>query len=124
MNDTIVILMILVPALPLAAAILAAVLGPRILRSRAHWPVVAAFAASFLCSLSLLVHAWRQPPGYERVESLWVWADIEGAYAQRHSPGGADQADSAGVMRHFTLDVTLRIDTLTGVMLATVTFIS
>ena len=47
-------LLILIPALPLAAAVLTAVLGPRVLRTRSHLPTVIAIGVSFLASLLLL----------------------------------------------------------------------
>src|SRR5262245_20951900 len=43
----------LIPALPLAAAVLTAVLGPRLLRQQSAWPCVLALAGS--CVLSFLV---------------------------------------------------------------------
>ena len=39
-------LLLLVPALPLAAAILTAALGPHVLRGRSHWPTLVALAGS------------------------------------------------------------------------------
>ena len=47
-------LLILIPALPLAAALLTAVLGPRVLGPRSHLPTVAAIALSFVASLLLV----------------------------------------------------------------------
>ncbi len=41
-------LLVLIPALPLAAAVLTAILGKRVLRERSHWPTVAALLLSFL----------------------------------------------------------------------------
>jgi NADH-quinone oxidoreductase subunit L len=96
-------LLILVPALPLAAAVATAALGPRVLRQASHWPTVAAVALSSAASL-LLVVAVRQEPEHERIVPLWSWAAVSGS--------------------NFHVDVVLRADPLTAVMLATVTFIS
>ena len=46
-------LLILIPALPLAATLLTAVLGKHVLRTRSHLPVVLAIAAS--CAASVLL---------------------------------------------------------------------
>jgi NADH-quinone oxidoreductase subunit L len=115
-------LLILIPALPLAAAVLTALLGKHVLRRWSHWPTVAAVAGSCVASLLLVfaVHqAADQPPaddgrpasvGYEKVYPLWTWADVDRA------------AETTG--RDFRIDVTLRADPLTAIMLATVTFVS
>ena len=47
-------LLILIPALPLAATLLTAALGKRVLRGRSHLPVVAAIALSFVASMFLV----------------------------------------------------------------------
>jgi len=47
-------LLILIPALPLAASLLTAVLGARVLRERSHWPTVVAIALSCVASLLLI----------------------------------------------------------------------
>ena len=91
MDDTLRILMILVPAMPLLAAMLVAVLGPRILRGQSHWPVVLAIVASLLGSLVLLQHVRKQPVGYERIETYWTWGVVGDAYRQ-----SADASDAAG----------------------------
>lgn len=141
MDEILNILMILVPALPLAAAVLVAALGPRMLRARSHWPVVAALIGSCLASLVLLWHVWRQPSGYERVATYWTWALVPDAYAGESGtqsvdsridvpPGTTTPADSARLAgsspraRDFAVDITLRLDALTGIMLAMVTFVS
>jgi NADH-quinone oxidoreductase subunit L len=108
-------LMILIPALPLAAAVLTAALGKRVLRHQAHWPALAAVAASFIASAALLYRVYEAsqnlPPGatgYRQTVSLWNWAFIEGA---------RPPFDLA-------IDVTLRADPLTAIMLAMVTLVS
>ncbi len=47
-------LLILIPALPLAATLLTAVLGKRVLRQRSHIPTVTAVAMSFVASMLLV----------------------------------------------------------------------
>jgi len=131
--DTIKILLILIPALPLAATLLTAALGERVLRGRSHWPTVLAIGLSCLASLALVyqVHsgidqARRETElaethgeetasvGYEKVYSLWTWAAVEGAYQRPNETAWYD----------FHVDVTLRADPLTAIMLAMVTFVS
>jgi NADH-quinone oxidoreductase subunit L len=112
-------LLILIPALPLAAAVLTALLGKHVLRAWSHWPTVAAVAGSCAASLALVFavqQAAEEPPadgqpaqiGFERTYPLWTWAAI----------------DAAETGRDFRIDVTLRADPLTAIMLATVTFVS
>jgi NADH-quinone oxidoreductase subunit L len=123
MDNMLKILMILVPALPFSAALLVAVLGPRILRARSHWPVVLALVASCLCSLVLLWHVRQQRAGYERVESYWTWVLVKDAY-QPAGGSAATDVDRSSTARDFTVDVALRLDALTCIMLTMVTFIS
>ena len=52
-------LLILIPALPLAAALLTAALGKRVLRGRSHVPVVAALALASSASLLLVFQVQR-----------------------------------------------------------------
>ena len=61
-------LLILIPALPLAAALATAALGPRVLRGRSHLPVVAALALSFVASILLVFQVQGQidQPGTAR----------------------------------------------------------
>jgi NADH-quinone oxidoreductase subunit L len=113
-------LMLLVPALPVAAALVVGLLGRRLLKERSHLPVVAALVASFVFSLFLLFDVKGRSEnasdqaqvGVEQVYTLWTWVDIDGAMVT--APGQHD----------FTIDVTLRSDPLTSIMLAMVTFIS
>jgi NADH-quinone oxidoreductase subunit L len=119
-------LMVLVPALPLAAALLVGFFGRPLLKERSHLPVITALMASFVFSLFLLFDVGKradQPPvnaaiGVERVYRLWTWADIPDALDMIAGQDGA-QSEYA-----FAIDVTLRSDSLTAIMLAMVTFIS
>ena len=104
----------LVPALPLLAAILTATLGARYLKKLSHWPVLAATAASLLISLMLLVDTSQktqegeQQAGEAKTVTLWSWVHVE----------------EAQPTNDLVIDVALRVDGLTVVMLTMVTFIS
>jgi len=136
MGDTVSLLMVLLPALPLAAAIIVALLGPRVLRQHSHYPVIAALLAAFVCSLVLLVavnrltasyqpeHPLLDRAGYERVITLWTWADLSDALQMSNAAGIAPASLADLGWRDFRVDVSLRADALTCIMLAMVTFIS
>jgi NADH-quinone oxidoreductase subunit L len=118
-------LMTLAPALPLVAAIVTALFG-RKLGKHAHWPALVCVALAFVCSLALLRDTYKgaiddsnalrrnatpeelAPVGIELTHTLYRWVGIENAL------GNAD----------FVIDVTLRLDPLTAIMLSMVTFIS
>jgi NADH-quinone oxidoreductase subunit L len=147
-------LMVLIPALPLAAAILTAILGKHVLGRRAHWPTVIALVASFACSLPVLFEVRRQAAehgsslaaehaggshegamrsvGWEYTIDLWRWLHVDSVMA---TPPAAFEAGrvagkpielpaSWGGRLPFDVDVTLRVDPLTSIMLSMVTFIS
>jgi NADH-quinone oxidoreductase subunit L len=149
MDSKLHLLMVLVPGLPLAAAILTAVFGPRHLKAASHWPVILALAGSFACSLGLLSEVKQRSSdaaakgGYEHVLALWTWMDLPDALsldaatakissgsasaAAVSSPASSDATGSpaaGSVLRDFRIDVTLRADPLTSTMLSMVTFIS
>jgi NADH:ubiquinone oxidoreductase subunit 5 (subunit L)/multisubunit Na+/H+ antiporter MnhA subunit len=60
MTDRISVCLTIVPALPLLAAVVVAVLGPKVLRAYSHLPVIFALAGSCICSLILCVQVNRQ----------------------------------------------------------------
>ncbi len=134
--DRIGTLLILIPAAPLVSAILIAVLAPRLLRGIKELPAlltIAAFAISFIASLLLLRevafqhdHLGPQVHHYQRVVTLWTWADVSEAYLQELTPPveGAPGAQVEGGARDFRIDISLRADSLTAMMLGMVTFIS
>jgi NADH-quinone oxidoreductase subunit L len=122
------ILLILVPSLPLASAVATALLGKKVLGQRSHLPVVAAIGLSCVAAvvLAFLVRtkaaeASQRPgqAGYEQVVALWTWADVKGTYAYQ-DPG----TPRAVQTRDFQIAVVLRVDPLTAIMLAMVTFVS
>jgi NADH-quinone oxidoreductase subunit L len=128
------ILLMMIPALPLAAALLTAVLGPRVLRERSHWPTLLALVISCAASLVLLYQVHQAAVGtaksdvvktafgYEKIVTLWSWAQSSDAY--QWSTGGGAAATQPPGWGNFNIEVVLRADTLTAVMLAVVTFIS
>jgi NADH-quinone oxidoreductase subunit L len=127
-------LMILVPALPLAAAVLTALLGRYVLREQSHIPTVLALALSFIVSLGLVVEVRRQVAatraaggdavGWEQTHTLWTWANVTGAYQPADVLPQPGVSGAPSPTFDFTVDITLRTDSLTAMMLAMVTFIS
>ncbi|MBN1393539.1 MAG: NADH-quinone oxidoreductase subunit L [Pirellulales bacterium] len=115
-------LLILVPALPLAAAAVAAALGPRVLRGRSHLPVVAALAASFIAAV-LLVYQLQERIDLEEkpvaTATLWSWFD-----APRSMPPPAEGSVETPGRGDFNVSVSLRADPLTAVMFAMVACVS
>lgn len=126
-------LLVLIPALPLAAFLLLAAFGT-VLKEKSHWPVVLAFAGSCALSLLLLFNVQAQSTesnsdgqkhvGYERVFTLWTWTNIHDAYTPRAPADPSSQTIASAVPHNFTIDITLRADPLTCFMLCMVTFIS
>ncbi|HYW78736.1 MAG TPA: NADH-quinone oxidoreductase subunit L [Thermoguttaceae bacterium] len=134
MFDTIEILLILIPLMPLGATVATAVLGAKILRGQSHWPTIVAIGLSCLMSLALVLKvsgeskpatehadthaAGTHAIGYEKTVTLWSWAAVEDAY-DYDSPVG----DSV-YQGDFRINIVLRADPLTAIMLAMVTFVS
>jgi NADH-quinone oxidoreductase subunit L len=121
-------LVILVPALPLMATLVTAALGKGILRDRSHWPSVVAIGVSCLASMLLVVQVHRASQnatqddrrlGYEEIVLLWTWAAVDEVYEQT-----AQFDPSEPAARDFRIEIALRADSLTAMMLATVTFVS
>ncbi|MEX0977485.1 MAG: proton-conducting transporter membrane subunit, partial [Pirellulales bacterium] len=131
MNGTIPTLLVLIPALPLAATIVTAVFG-RVLKQMSHLPVIAALVASCVASLLLLAEVQRNVEaddamiGWETTVELWNWARIEDAISTTSAAHAGPAAGSAALPAAlpFTIDVTLRADPLSAIMLAMVTFVS
>jgi NADH-quinone oxidoreductase subunit L len=132
-------LLIAVPTLPLAGALIVALTGWK-LRGLSHWPIVLTIAASFLCSLGVLNHVREEVAknqalpagdsaktvGYEMVVPIWTWIDIPEAYDSPKplvlpNGGGGPTAVTKAPLH---IDVVLRADALTAIMLCMVTFIS
>jgi NADH-quinone oxidoreductase subunit L len=130
-------LLVLVPLLPLAGAILTVLLG-RALGPRAHLPAMAGIAGAAVVAVMLLAatardvspaqggHAEPVRP-VEMISTLWQWASFDRAYTP---PDGSPAADprltpqdlAAGKdVRGFSIPVALRLDPLTATMLTIIT---
>jgi NADH-quinone oxidoreductase subunit L len=136
MSSAIPNLLILIPALPLAAAIVTAVFG-RKLRGQSHWPVTVAIIGSFMASCLLLAsvvqesRASSMPVGWETTVDVWHWMRVDSAISTPEAAHAAADPGSDGTLPDvlpatlpLTIDVTLRADALTAIMLSMVTFIA
>ncbi len=117
-------LLVLIPALPLAAFLLLLFFGKAIGRF-SHVPVILAFAGSAAMSIVLLLEVQKAADqkddkqiGYERVVTLWTWADVDDAYTPSATTA------NPGTPHSFNIEIALRADPLTVFMLAMVTFIA
>ena len=109
----------LIPAAPLIAAIITALLGPKLLRYKSHLPCWSALAVSFVCSLILLL---KILPSIESVA-----APVEGDMAVAHSSSGPELIASG--YEWFSVgslhaNIELRADSITAIMLTMVTGVS
>ncbi len=95
-------LLIAIPALPLLAAVIVAVLGApgipgrRVLREQSHWPVALALAGSCLASVVLIfaVEQAEKDHQHEHLVRLWTWATVgagSGAEAGSGEQGAGSQ---------------------------------
>ena len=145
-------LLCVIPLLPLLSAIGTALFGKRWLKERAHLPTVIAFAASFCASATLLTlvqakieHADAREAQaaanravlegseaqeiafeirpFEEIDNLWTWVGVTRAY-RAHPTDFDENEPHPGLIRDFQVDVSLRADSLTCVMLVMVTFVS
>jgi NADH-quinone oxidoreductase subunit L len=127
------ILVVLIPAFPLAGTIATAALG-KWLKHQAHWPVVVSTVVAALLSLLLLASVVRQSEsstmavGWETTVSLWEWTSVpEAIAAPEHALAACEAGGATRALPErlpFTIDVTLRSDPLTAIMLAIVTFVA
>jgi NADH-quinone oxidoreductase subunit L len=131
MTDATTILLVLIPALPLGASIVTALFGARVLKDKSHVPVVVCLVAAFMASLMLLsqVHsssaAAESTAGWEFVTNLWTWASIPDAIATPAAARGIGEGgDLLPATLPFVVNISLRADALTAIMMAMVTFIS
>jgi len=117
-------LLVLVPLLPLVAALVGVVFGRR-LGGWAHLPAVVGIGASAVVSLALLAGTAERvksagtgadsaaPVSVEGVTTLWQWATVERAELPAALPPAGTGA--------FSIPVALRLDPLTATMLAIIT---
>ena len=123
-------LLVLVPLLPLVAAVVT-VVGGRRLGSKAHLPAVAGIAAAGVVALLLLIVTVRSGGGGEHprpvdmVTTLWQWATVTDAYTPPADSPAAVPGTAVGVDAHaarpFSIAVALRLDPLTATMLTIIT---
>jgi len=115
-------LLVLVPLLPLVAAVLTVVLG-RTLGGRSFLPALAGIGGAFVVALMLLAGTAREaglgsgdhdhaPRPVEMVTTLWQWAGVGDAQA-------AGDAGSSALT--FSIPVALRLDPLTATLLVIIT---
>ena len=116
-----------------------AALGKRVLREQCHWPVALALAGSCLLSILLIFALQQGEKNHQHVylARLWTWAAVPAESPEQGADRGvshptvlntqssADESTaSASATPAFHLDVVLRADSLTAIMLGMVTFIS
>jgi NADH-quinone oxidoreductase subunit L len=108
-----------IPLFPLAACLATFILGARVLRERSHWPAIAGCALAALASLTLLLLVGNAEsfPQAERTISIYQWMRAGG-------PGvAAGQAAPVGDPA-LVVNIALRVDALSAVMLAMLTVVS
>jgi NADH-quinone oxidoreductase subunit L len=130
-------LLVLVPLLPLAAAVLTLVFG-RTLGPRAHLPAVVGIGASAAVAVALLLGLARQvgvgDGGHgsarpvELITTLWQWAGVDAAFVPAAGTPAADvdvdlraRATGQPTARSFAIPVALRLDPLTSTLLVIIT---
>jgi NADH-quinone oxidoreductase subunit L len=132
MNDRITFCLTIIPALPLLAAVVVAVLGPKLLKAYSHVPVVLALAGACVASLVLVGEVSREQSsvavrqagqGFEQVVTYWTWAAVPDALAAPTESASAEETAAAS-LRTFRIDISLRADALTAMMLGMVTFVA
>jgi len=150
-------LMLLIPGLPLLAAVVTGATGRFWPHDKSHWPAAIAVPAAFVCSLLLLWNVYSDAvatqsaertavvegpesidgpatsaqqvatPAYPKVLHWWTWAKIPGAYLESLRPTrflpGVQSGTTAPQRYDLDLSVVTRVDALTAIMLATVTFV-
>jgi NADH-quinone oxidoreductase subunit L len=104
----------LIPALPLLAAVLTAFFGPKLLREQSHWPCVLATVASCVLSVFVFLAIYNASPGEgtehiaPTLRTYYTWFEV----------------GNPGEPGHVNVGFSLRADSLTALMLLTVTFVS
>ena len=125
-------LVCLIPALPLAAAVLLALMGKKRLGESGHWVALAGTGGACLCSLLLLLQVRGMADsevGAERIVRLWTWSAISPgapAWGGNAAPGEVVNAKSTAQpdLNSLDVEVVLRADPLSSIMLVMVTFVA
>jgi NADH-quinone oxidoreductase subunit L len=99
MSNPAALLLWLVPGLPLLAAIVTALFGPKLLKQRSHLPTILGSAAACVCASVILISLLGTGSAIDSLAYTWF---------------------AAG---NFEVTLSLQADTLTAVMLFTVTFV-
>ncbi|MEX2091975.1 MAG: hypothetical protein WD971_04825, partial [Pirellulales bacterium] len=86
MSESTRLIMWLIPGAPLAAAIITALVGPKLLRERSHWPCWIALATATICSFTLLLsivpNGFTGHSGTPVVASGYQFLEIGGFYVR------------------------------------------
>ena len=101
------LLVVLIPLCPLLACLITAILGPRVLREKSHWPVIIGCGLACACSWISLFVAKSFAPG-EGTFEIYTWISI---------PASTDVAA-------LNIPISLRLDTLSATMLSMLTFVA
>ncbi len=127
-------LLVLIPSLPLLAAIVTAIFGRGLLRANSHLPTVVALVCAFVASLMLLFEVRSLDDarslddgamiGWEATVDVWNWVDVPAAIATPVAARPSADAAALPATLPFSINVTLRADALTAIMLSMVTFVS
>jgi NADH-quinone oxidoreductase subunit L len=102
-------LLLLIPGLPLVAAIVTALLGPKVLKGASHVPTIAAVIGS--CAVTIAVLAGTLMTGVERATigaNFYTWFAVDSL---------------PGILPGFEVPFGLEADTLTLTMLVAITFV-
>lgn len=105
----------LIPAAPLASAIITALLGPKLLRYKSHLPCWSALAISFVCSLVLMLKI---------LPSVTLPEIVEGQVAPATGPQIVSYGFEWLNVGTLHADVELRADSISAIMLSMVTGVS
>ncbi len=115
MTDQFSLYLMLIPLLPLLSALLTAALGAKVLKQWSHLPTIFAFAGSFVCSIQLAMRValkHEDADTFSAVYTFWQWASI------------SDAISTSGGSLPLNIEIALRADGLTSIMLCMVTFVS
>src|SRR4029079_12753755 len=119
--------LILIPLLPLLAALIVGFFGRRYLRGNSHWPTIIAFALSFF--LSTIVYFEVRSMGADAatkpvIVELYRWIDLGTSETRLPPPTEGAIILKEPQAARLSVWITLRADPLTAMMLVMVTFIS
>jgi NADH-quinone oxidoreductase subunit L len=127
----------LIPALPLTAALLIALLGPKVLRDLSHLPCIVMSAAAFVIALIVLIRVVSPPPAPEKpvplqapaggvipaTDSLLQFSNRSTVPARYFSLLKVTTPTATGNRTRVDIDFKLLADPLSAIMLVMITFI-